>query len=91
MASPKSGDAKPVSESLYRDADGNLCIGGECIRVKLPKDSGDPIEVDLSDCPDDVKKALGDSVMKGSPTAYDFRKTGKTGKTADQAKAKVEE
>jgi len=72
----KGEASKPESQSMYRDEDGRLCIGNECVSLKLPEGDG-PIEVDLSECDEDVKKAIGDHVMKGAPTAYDFRKVSK--------------
>lgn len=64
--------SKPESQSMYRNAKGELCVGGECFILKVPDGDG-PLELDLSKCSDDVKKAIGEAVMKGRPTAYDFR------------------
>ncbi len=80
MARQKTANKKRHTESFYRDDEGRLCVGTDCIKIKLPDKSGEPIDIDLSECPDEVKKELGGAVTSGAPTAYDFRKSGKKAK-----------
>ena len=52
-----AGNVKgPAGSQVTQLPDGTLCIGNDCSRIRIPP-KGD-VELDLSDCPEDVRKTI---------------------------------
>jgi hypothetical protein len=53
---------------------GELCVGNECVKLRVP-DKGD-IEIDLKDCPDEVRKRFAARLIgDNAGTTYKVSKT----------------
>jgi len=72
MANPRQGgdrSSKQDSGKHYVDANGDICIGDDCITVRARKGSRD-IEIDLTGCPTDVQKQLKRRLIDGGETKF---------------------
>ncbi len=67
-------DKNPISVSGYTDEHGNLCIGGDCVRITIPKDNSNNIQIDISECSEEVKDEIAKKLVRGVPTEYTIRK-----------------
>jgi hypothetical protein len=69
METPKNENRERLTtSSITRLPDGTVCVGDGCARLKIPPKGN--IELDFSECPEDIKKTIAGRVIDGAATEY---------------------
>lgn len=61
-------DSQRKSGEPYVNERGELCIGSDCVSIRVPEKG--PIQVDLSECDESTRKHFTNRLVEGADTEY---------------------
>lgn len=64
----RKGDQN-LGSRINTDAEGNQCVGDECIRIIMPKDSND-VRIDLTECSPDLQRKIAQRITGGGSADF---------------------
>jgi hypothetical protein len=66
------------TQAIYTLDDGTVCIGNECMVVKIPPKGKGNVQIEVGECPEEVKEKLAYKVgVEGSAVEFTTKESKK--------------